>query len=233
MGRRNNTILGAALLDHAAALYTQSRQTFNDILYDTMLKEQVLGPLTKDLVKELIQLVDIASPALAIQKPSGPQAASVFSATTQTTIMTILGAQIAQALALRLGISALSRGALGSVLQVITGPLGTAMLAVSVLVDLYKSKNKTISACKEALWNTYQATYRAYTGRCSPTSRRRPSPDWSSSYRRTAKRPVWNSTASSMAFSSRHNPPAISPLSKAEIMQKDQKPSIALRRSFN
>ena len=57
-----NTILGAALLDHAAALYTQSRQTFNDILYETMLEEQVLGPLTKDLVKELIQLVDIATP---------------------------------------------------------------------------------------------------------------------------------------------------------------------------
>jgi hypothetical protein len=160
-----NTILSAALLDHAVALYAQSRQTFNDILYDTMLKEQVLGPLTKDLVKELIQLVDIASPTLAIQKDQvDPQAASVFSATTQTTIMAIIAGQIAQALALRLGIGALSNGALGSVLQVITGPLGTAVLAVSVIVDLYKSKYKTIGACKEALWNTYQAIYRAYTG---------------------------------------------------------------------
>jgi hypothetical protein len=160
-----NTLLGAALLDHAMALYAQSRQTFNDILYDTMLKEQVLGPLTKDLVKELIQLVDIASPALAIQKDQvDPQAAAVFSETTQTTVIAILGAQIAQALGLRLGIGALSRGALGSVLQVITGPAGTVVLLASTLVDIYRSKYKTISACKEALWKTYQATYRAYTG---------------------------------------------------------------------
>jgi hypothetical protein len=106
-----NTVLGAALLDHAVALYAQSRQTFNDILYDTMREERVLGPLTKDLVKELIQLVDIASPTLAIQKDQvDPQAAAVFSATTQTTVMAILGAQIAQALGLRLGISELCRG---------------------------------------------------------------------------------------------------------------------------
>jgi hypothetical protein len=98
-----NTVLGAALLDHAMALYAQSRQTFNDILYDTMREERVLGPLAKDLVQELIEHVDVASPRLALQEGKvDPHAAAVFSATTQTTVMAILGAQIAQALALRL-----------------------------------------------------------------------------------------------------------------------------------
>jgi hypothetical protein len=53
---------------------------------------------------------------------------------------------------------------LGSVLQVITGPIGTAILLGSMLADIYKSKNTAISACKEALWNTYRATEQAYTG---------------------------------------------------------------------
>jgi hypothetical protein len=160
-----NTVVGAALLDHAMALYAQSRHTFNDILYDTMREERMLGPLTKDLVQELIEHVDVASPRLAMQEGTvDPRAAAVFSATTQTAVMAILGAQIAEALALRLGIGTLSRGALGAVLEVLTGPIGTALLLASTLVDIYTSKTTAVNACKATLWNTYHATQQAYTG---------------------------------------------------------------------
>ena len=60
--------LTATLTDNVLALYKNTRQTFNDILYQAIEEKGLLGPLTPDLVKELVERIDITSQQLAVQE---------------------------------------------------------------------------------------------------------------------------------------------------------------------
>ena len=60
--------LTATLTDNVLALYKNSRQTFNDILYQAIEEKGLLGPLTPDLVKELVKRIDDTSHQLSIQE---------------------------------------------------------------------------------------------------------------------------------------------------------------------
>ena len=60
--------LTATLTDNVLALYKDTRQTFNDILYQAIEEKGLLGPLTPDLVKELVERIDTTSQQLAVQE---------------------------------------------------------------------------------------------------------------------------------------------------------------------
>jgi hypothetical protein len=159
-----NATLEAALLDQATALYAQSRTTFNQILYEAIQETGLLGPLTHDLVQELIDRVDLASYQLAVQEGRiDPHAAIASPTVTGAVLATILTARIAQTLAVQFGVRFLAGGVVAPVLEIVTGPIGLIVLGLSTIKDIYNAKTNAIEACKQHLWQSYHALERLYT----------------------------------------------------------------------
>ena len=96
--------LTATLTDNVLALYKDIRQTFNHILYEAIEEKGLLGPLTPELVKELVERIDATSHQLSVQEGViDAKTASAFPTMTATALAAILTARITQAMLERVG----------------------------------------------------------------------------------------------------------------------------------
>jgi hypothetical protein len=152
--------LTATLTDNVLALYKDTRQTFNDILYQAIEEKGLLGPLTPDLVKELVERIDITSHQLSVQEGViDAKTASPFPTMTAAAIAALLTARIAQAMLERVGIRVGVERAVGGRLgAAFFGPVVWVAMGMVTIYDIVSAKSKAVEKCKEALWKSYRDT---------------------------------------------------------------------------
>lgn len=160
--RQMSKALEAALADAIVALYTETRTKFNTILYEAIAERGLLGPLTPDLMQELVERIDYTGRHMAIKEGVIDAApAQSLPVATLSALATILMARVTQAAIQRIGGAAAVRVATGELLTVLTGPIGTAIVVISLLIDAFHAKKKALDAAKEALWASCHALQRA------------------------------------------------------------------------
>jgi hypothetical protein len=152
--------LTATLTDKVLALYQNSRQTFNDILYQAIEEKGLLGPLTPDLFKELVQRIDTTSQQLAVQEGVvDADTASPFPTMTAATIAALLTARITQAMLERIGVRVgVERAVGGRVGAAFFGPVVWIAMGAVTLYEIVSARSKAVEKCKEAVWKSYTDT---------------------------------------------------------------------------
>jgi hypothetical protein len=152
--------LTATLTDNVLALYKNSRQTFNDILYQAIEEKGLLGPLTPDLFKELVQRIDTTSQQLAVQEGVvDAGAVSAFPKMAVQALGLILIGRIAQIMLSRVGVQiGLEKAIGGRLASAFFGPLAWVAIAGSTLYDIISVRSKAVQKCKDAVWKSYTDT---------------------------------------------------------------------------
>jgi hypothetical protein len=152
--------LTATLTDNVLELYKNSRQTFNDILYQAIEEKGLLGPLTPDLFKELVQRIDDTSHQLSIQEGViDANTASTFPSMTAAAIAALLTARITQAMlervGIRVGVERVVGGRLGAAFF---GPVAWVAMGMFTIYDIVSAKSQAVKKCKDAVWKSYNDT---------------------------------------------------------------------------
>ena len=152
--------LTATLTDNVLTLYKDTRQTFNDILYQAIAEKGLLGPLTPDLFKELVERIDITSKQLAVQEGViDADTAGPFPTMTATALAAILTARIAQSMLSRVGVQIGVEKAIGGRLaSLFFGPVVWIAMAASTIYDIVSARSQAVQKCKDAVWKSYNDT---------------------------------------------------------------------------
>ena len=152
--------LNATLTDNVLTLYKDTRQTFNDILYQAIAEKGLLGPLTSDLFKELVERIDITSKQLAVQEGViDADTAGPFPTMTATALAAILTARIAQSMLSRVGVRiGVERAIGGRLASLFLGPLVWIAVGASTIYDIIDARGQAVQKCKDAVWKSYNDT---------------------------------------------------------------------------
>jgi hypothetical protein len=150
----------AALTDNVLALYQDIRQTFNDILYQAIAEKGLLGPLTPELFKELVQRIDTTSQQLAVQEGVvDAGAVSAFPKMTAKALGLILIARIAQTTLSRVGVQiGLEKAIGGRLASAFFGPVAWVAIAGSTIYDIVSARSQAVQKCKDAVLKSYTDT---------------------------------------------------------------------------
>jgi hypothetical protein len=155
--------LQTATTAEATKTYEEYRKRFNSILFDSIHETAMLGPLTKDLVADLIARIQVTSRDLAIQEGliNFKDVKNTPVATTAV-ITAIIAARIARSLALSLGESTLVRSIGRYAGAIFLGPLAPFALVGSFLYDLWNARTNTFETLNKGMWASYYDLQQQY-----------------------------------------------------------------------
>ena len=152
--------LTATLTDNVLVLYKDTRRTFNDILYQAIEEKGLLGPLTPDLVKELVKRIDDTSHQLSVQEGViDDKTASAFPNMTAAALAALLTARITQAMLERVGVRVGVERAVGGRLgAAFFGPVAWIAMGLVTIYDIVSARSQAVQKCKDAVWKSYTDT---------------------------------------------------------------------------
>src|SRR4029453_275711 len=130
------------------------------IPYQAIEEKGLLGLLTPDLFKELVQRIDTTSQQLAVQEGVvDAGAVSAFPKMTTQALTTILFARIAQIMVSRVGVQIRLEKAIGGRLaSAFFGPVAWVAIAASTIYDIVSARSNAVQKCKDAGWKSYNDT---------------------------------------------------------------------------